>query len=68
MSLLIKSIPLFAYKKEEDIGDPEGCVQEYKDICDGCSFCSSVEVSHPGGGMSTVPKYSCDLGYWEEDF
>lgn len=36
--------------------------------CDECEFLNYVDVSHPGGGMSTIEKYFCDEGYWEEDF
>jgi len=49
---------------------PEGCIEEFKDkVCMSCIECSHVMVGHPGGAsFHQVEKYSCDLGYWKDDF
>lgn len=46
-----------------------GCKEEWdEDICPHCSHIRTEQVSHPGGGYSTVDKNRCDLGFFVNDF
>ena len=50
---------------------PEDCPEEDGDgdTCKDCPFISSERVSHPGGSSyHSVNKYTCNLGYWEDNF
>jgi len=52
--------------------EPKNCPKGKGDfdvtICEDCHLKACVEVSHPGGGMGTVDKCHCELGYWADDF
>lgn len=48
---------------------PFNCPAEYYEcICHDCEYLETEQVTHPGGGLSTVDKYKCEQGFWEDDF
>lgn len=58
-------------KKEKTDEKPEYCPEEEGDgdTCKECPFLSSERVGHPGGSSyHSVDKFTCTLGYWEDNF
>jgi hypothetical protein len=58
-------------KKRKVDEKPEYCPEEDGDgdTCKECSFLSSERVGHPGGSSyHSVDKFTCTLGYWEDNF
>ena len=68
---VLKPTANYSNVDESTIGDhlPEGCLTEWDEtVCGSCQHLNTEQVAHPGGGMSTVDKNRCELGFWEDNF
>ena len=65
----LKQLSTHPTTKVEESDEPSFCTKEYEEHCHECEYILEESVCHPGGcSTHAVEKYSCNLGYWEDDF